>query len=68
MMTDATRTQPVFSALFALNMALTTDHGWVFSGAELHTWMQQAGFGDCATQHVPPPMPHWLVTAHKPVH
>ena len=68
MMTDATRTQPVFSALFALNMALTTDHGWVFSDAELHAWLQQAGFEACATRHVPPPMPHWLVTARKPVH
>ncbi len=68
MMTDSTHTRPVFSALFAVNMALTTDHGWVFSDAELHAWLQQAGFEACATRHVPPPMPHWLVTARKPVH
>ncbi|MDD2461358.1 MAG: methyltransferase [Kiritimatiellia bacterium] len=68
MMTDATHTQPAFSALFAVNMALTTDHGWVFSDEELHGWLRQAGFETCATQHVPPPMPHWLVTARKPAH
>lgn len=66
MMTDATHTQPAFSALFAVNMALTTDHGWVFSDEELHGWLQQAGFETFATQRVPPPMPHWLVTARKP--
>ena len=30
MMTDATHTAPKFSTLFAVNMALTTDSGWVF--------------------------------------
>ncbi|MCP3953430.1 MAG: methyltransferase domain-containing protein, partial [Desulfobacterales bacterium] len=35
MMTDKTHTKPKFSALFAVNMALTTDSGWVFSDAEL---------------------------------
>ncbi|HRR34322.1 MAG TPA: methyltransferase [Kiritimatiellia bacterium] len=68
MMTDPTHTRPVFSALFAVNMALTTDHGWVFSDAELHAWMRQAGLEVCDTRPVPPPMPHWLVTARKPIH
>ena len=31
MMTDASHAQPAFSALFAVNMALTTQSGWVFS-------------------------------------
>lgn len=67
MMTDATHTQPAFSALFAVNMALTTRDGWVFSDGELHGWLREAGFEACTTRPVPPPMPHWLVAARKPV-
>ncbi len=63
MMTDETRTAPAFSALFALNMALTTTSGWVFSDAELKAWMREAGLTPGATTPLPPPMPHWLVTA-----
>ena len=66
MMTDATRTAPAFSALFALNMALTTENGWVFSDDELKGWMREAGLVPGDTARVPPPMPHWLVTAVKP--
>ena len=65
MMTDATHTQPPFSALFAVNMALTTQNGWVFSDAELKEWMRLSGFEPGSTQTVPPPMPHWLVSAVK---
>lgn len=65
LMTDATRTSPKFSALFAVNMALTTEHGWVFADEELKRWMREAGFEPGATLQVPPPMPHWLVTAVK---
>ena len=68
MMTDATHTRPAFSALFAVNMALTTHHGWVFSDEELHAWLREAGFEACSTRPVPPPMPHWLVSARKPAH
>ena len=63
MMTDATRTAPKFSALFAVKMALTTENGWVFSDGELKGWMREAGFRPGETRAVPPPMPHWLVTA-----
>ena len=63
MMTDATRTAPKFSALFAVNMALTTENGWVFSDEELKGWMREAGCRPGETRAVPPPMPHWLVTA-----
>ena len=63
MMTDATHTAPKFSALFAVNMALTTENGWVFSDEELKGWMREAGFEPGATRPVPPPMPHWLVDA-----
>jgi len=65
MMTDDTRTSPKFSALFAVNMALTTDNGWVFSDGELKGWMRDAGFVPGETLKVPPPMPHWLVSAVK---
>ena len=63
MMTDATHTAPKFSALFAVNMALTTANGWVFSDEELKRWMREAGFEPGETRSVPPPMPHWIVSA-----
>ena len=65
MMTDETHAAPTFSALFALNMALTTENGWVFSDAELKGWMREAGFEPGETRPVPPPMPHWLVGGRK---
>lgn len=65
MMTDATHTAPAFSALFALNMALTTENGWVFSDEELKGWMREAGFEPGETLKAPPPMPHWLVPATR---
>ena len=65
MMTDESHTAPKFSALFALNMALTTENGWVFADTELKTWIREAGFVPGETAAVPPPMPHWLVTAVK---
>jgi SAM-dependent methyltransferase len=66
MMTDAGHTQPKFSAMFAVNMALTSENGWVFSDEELAGWLAGAGFVDFACRPLPPPMPHWLATAHKP--
>lgn len=65
MMTDATRAAPPFSALFAVNMALTAENGWVFSDAELKSWLAAAGFTPGDTRRLPPPMPHWLVSAVK---
>ena len=65
MMTDASHTAPKFSALFAVNMALTTANGWVFSDEELKGWMREAGFTPGETLKAAPPMPHWLVTAVK---
>ena len=65
MMTDASHTRPKFSALFALNMALTTPHGWVFSEDELRAWLIEAGFSNFDCRPLPPPMPHWLATAWK---
>ena len=65
MMTDSTRTAPRFSALFALNMALTTENGWVFADTDLKKWMREAGFIPGQTLKVPPPMPHWIVAGTK---
>ncbi len=66
MMTDATHTAPKFSALFAVNMALTTENGWVFSDSEIDSWLTSAGFVDTAVRPLAPPMPHWIITAVKP--
>lgn len=66
LMTDHTHTRPKFSALFAVNMALTTDNGWVFADSELEGWMREAGFTDFRVQPLPPPMPHWFASARKP--
>jgi SAM-dependent methyltransferase len=65
MMTDETRTKPAFSALFAVNMALTAEHGWVFSDAELKMWLEGAGYTDFSVTPLPPPMPHWIARAVK---
>lgn len=65
MMTDATHTSPKFSAMFAVNMALTTQNGWVFSDAELSGWLTGAGFSGVEIRPLPPPMPHWLARAKK---
>jgi len=65
MMTDETRTAPEFSALFAINMALTKEAGWVFSDSDLIGWLEEAGFVDCKVQPLPKPMPHWLATGKK---
>lgn len=67
MMTDPAHTAPKFSALFAVNMALTADSGWVFSSAELTEWMERAGFADIIVKPLPPPIPHWLASARKPL-
>ncbi len=64
-MTDETHASPKFSALFAVNMALTTTNGWVFADSELKAWLREAGFTPGETRPVPPPMPHWLVSAQK---
>jgi len=66
MMTDASHAAPKFSALFAVNMALTTANGWVFSDEEIRGWLSNAGFADVTIRPLPPPMPHWLATAYRP--
>lgn len=68
MMTDATRTSPGFSALFAINMALTTYNGWVFSERDISEWLTEAGFNELSISPLPPPMPHWLAQGQKTNH
>jgi len=65
MMTDSSHVNPPFSAMFAVNMALTKEHGWVFSDEELRGWMSETGFTDFTVRPLPPPMPHWLASAKK---
>ncbi len=65
MMTDKSRTRPAFSALFAVNMALTTTNGWVFSDFELEGWLAEAGFSEIGIRPLPPPMMHWIGQAKK---
>lgn len=65
LMTDASRCHPPFSALFAVNMALTTENGWVFSDADILGWMHEAGFARPSCRPLPPPMPHWLVQGER---
>lgn len=64
-MTDATHTAPKFSTLFSINMALTTEHGWVFSDAELKGWLDEAGFSGFSVKPVGGAMPHWLAKVGK---
>ncbi len=65
MMTDASRARPKFSALFSVNMALTSENGWVFSDEDLRGWLAEAGFRDVSVRPLGPPMPHWLASAVK---
>ncbi len=65
LMTDRTRTAPAFSALFAVNMALTTANGWVFSEDDLKRWLVETGFDPGEAHAVPPPMPHWILSAAR---
>jgi hypothetical protein len=44
---------------------LTTKSGWVFSAEELMGWMAEAGFAGATVQPLPPPIPHWIVSARK---
>lgn len=65
-MTDETHTMPAFSALFALNVALTNGDGHIFSHAELQRWMEEAGLRDFAVEMLPSPSPQWLARGRKP--
>ncbi len=65
-MTDETRCAPKFSTMFSLNMALTTNNGWVFSDNDLKSWLHQSGFEEFRIKPAGGAMPHWIATARRP--
>jgi SAM-dependent methyltransferase len=65
MMLDATKTQPVFSTLFSLQMLLTSAEGAVFAAEECSYWLEKAGCTDIQIQRLPPPLPYTVITAQK---
>jgi SAM-dependent methyltransferase len=66
MMLDATRTQPVFSTLFSLQMLLASQEGAVFSAEECAQWLGEAGFVSVESRPLPPPLPYTVVRATRP--
>ncbi len=56
---------PVFAALFGLNMMLTAPDGGIHADVDVADWMSDAGFDAIDRQHFPPPMPHRIVTGVK---
>ena len=65
LMLDAGKTQPVFAALFSLQMLLTTDDGAVFSVPECEQWLRTAQFTDLQARPLPPPLPYTVISAQK---
>lgn len=63
--TDAGGSEPVFAALFGINMLLTAPDGGVHEDQQVAEWMSEAGFENPKTQTFPPPLPHRVVTAIK---
>jgi SAM-dependent methyltransferase len=47
---DDTRTGPLIPALLALHLMLVSEDGQVYSGAELHSLLTQAGFAEVSIQ------------------
>lgn len=47
---DENRTAPLIPALLALHLTLVSEHGQVYSSAELHRLLTQAGFGEVIIQ------------------
>lgn len=67
MFDDEAKTEPALSALFALNMMLTSEQGSTHSRPEMLRWMADAGFDRMHSETLPPPMSHVaLLTARRP--
>lgn len=65
MMLDDTDAQPVFSALFSLNMLLTSPFGRVHRASAVQAMLRDAGYTDItATQAAP--TPYWIIEARRP--
>jgi ubiquinone/menaquinone biosynthesis C-methylase UbiE len=65
MMLNTDKTEPVFSALFSLQMLLTSREGAVFSVEECVNWLQASGFIKTHAMKLPPPLPYTMVSAWK---
>lgn len=59
--TDAGGAEPVFAALFGLNMLLSASGGGVHADSDVAGWMTAAGLRNVSLQAFPPPMPHRVV-------
>ena len=64
-MVDATRTQPSFSALFSLQMLLTSNGGGTFAAEECQQWLMDAGFRDVEIHRLPEPLPYTILSGHR---
>lgn len=63
--TEAGGAEPVFAALFGINMLLTAPDGGVHEDKQVAEWMLESGFENVTIKTFPPPLPHRLVTALK---
>ena len=64
-MVDATRTQPVFSTLFSLQMLLTSKDGASFAAEECRQWLLDSGFRDVEIHRLPEPLPYTVLSGKK---
>jgi len=61
---DEDRRGPLPSLIFAVNMAVNTEQGDVFSFAQMSGWLEEAGFENVRQQDAPGPSP--LILATRP--
>jgi len=67
MFEDDSKTSPPLSALFALNMMLTSEAGSTHAQTAFLRWLADTGFVDARVERLPPPMSHIAtITATKP--
>ncbi|HLH31352.1 MAG TPA: methyltransferase, partial [Terriglobia bacterium] len=67
MFDDDAKTSPPLSALFALNMMLTSEAGSTHAQTAFFRWMTDAGFMDLKADRLPPPMSHIAtITGRRP--
>ncbi len=64
LMTDTTRTAPIMSTLFSINMLLTSPGGEVFSDTDTMALLEEAGFKDLSRSEASG-TPYWVITAQK---
>ena len=62
---EADRLTPAVSAVFAVMMLVENQGGNVYSGQEIVAWLEGAGFGNVAVNHLPDPSPMGLIVGQK---